>query len=902
MLMSEVVCLYYPVAGLVNTMDKYGIQVMPGYDINVLASLTNIEKQQLRENGRKYAESCSCENRAQMWNKILFQPNNVNNINNVNNVNNINNINNVNNVNETPIFFLSDKNKNTIYNLYNNLKIPDNHISYLKKLKNEFGFIPKVIYDIGSNVLHWSREAKTIWPESNFILFDGAQNVEFLYKEKGYDKYHIGVLSDKDNREVKFYENYEMPGGNSYYREIGHPLSKTLFSETNCNIQITKTLKTVVNENKYPLPDLVKIDVQGSEIDILNGGQDIIKYAEYLIVELQSVEYNEGAILAPDSIKILEKLGWELVECFCSNGPDADYCFKNTNVEKNRLMLTKSNSINHKTKNIAIFNSFPFHYEMFGYIINYCYQKKFTLTIYTNNVKDIGWFDFYNSHFKDYNIKYKSINDFNNERDTYDFIFITTDDEPLFNSDWITDKCICIRHSSEIRNAKFMNNLGTRPFVQNYINWALPCYPILSIKDKINNNFDQLNIALIGGHYYYKYDIVNRISSSIQNINFHIIGRYANFFKSEFVTGNKNIIIYQNLETNKINELLARCDYILSDTGQNLHHSIGITMSGCVPIAFSTLTPLIISKINNKLYNFKNVIEFDIETNEPIILEKNIINIESLYNERQLLVNMFSTYVNNFINNIENGNNKNTALIIEPRDLNNIEFVINDTKQKLGDNWIIVFYCGKGLKDKWSTIFNNSESIEIRELDTNNFTSLEYSDFMKSKELWSSLYGEYVLTFQLDTFIVNEKPYDIDYFINMNKSYIGGNMNYLWFELVKQNIYNIHINQDNHCNFNGGLSLRKINDMIKIIDVFGVQETRKEISNNMLQYAEDVYFTVGCYKLGLPVGDNEESQHFALHTIWKENYFGLHNPSEIIINNLDTIKKHFSKETRMFYQ
>jgi glycosyltransferase involved in cell wall biosynthesis len=72
MLMSEVICLYYPVAGLVNTMDKYGIQVQPGKEIDTLVSLTDVKKETLRKNGREYAETCSWSNRCELWNKLLF--------------------------------------------------------------------------------------------------------------------------------------------------------------------------------------------------------------------------------------------------------------------------------------------------------------------------------------------------------------------------------------------------------------------------------------------------------------------------------------------------------------------------------------------------------------------------------------------------------------------------------------------------------------------------------------------------------------------------------------------------------------------------------------------------------------------------------------------------------------
>jgi glycosyltransferase involved in cell wall biosynthesis len=74
MLMSEVICLYYPVAGLTYTMDKCGIQVKPNSEIDILVSLTDEQKETLRKNGREYAEQCSWENRSKIWNNTLYTP------------------------------------------------------------------------------------------------------------------------------------------------------------------------------------------------------------------------------------------------------------------------------------------------------------------------------------------------------------------------------------------------------------------------------------------------------------------------------------------------------------------------------------------------------------------------------------------------------------------------------------------------------------------------------------------------------------------------------------------------------------------------------------------------------------------------------------------------------------
>jgi len=219
---------------------------------------------------------------------------------------------------------------------------------------------------------------------------------------------------------------------------------------------------------------------------------------------------------------------------------------------------------------------------------------------------------------------------------------------------------------------------------------------------------------------------------------------------------------------------------------------------------------------------------------------------------------------------------KNTALIIEPRNLSHpLQQIICEFSCKLStEQWIIVFYCGKGMKTTWEQVFEDiHENIEIRELSVNNLTSSEYSMFCKKKELWTSLYGDFVLVFQLDTFIKNEPPYTIDYFMKLGHSYIGGNMSYSWQEIQSSHL-------ESYRNWNGGLSLRKRQDMIHIIDYLG--------ENNL---AEDVYFVKGCMELGFGHGNDEKSSHFAIHTIYKDDFFGGHQPSSHVLRQLSLKQK-----------
>ena len=231
---------------------------------------------------------------------------------------------------------------------------------------------------------------------------------------------------------------------------------------------------------------------------------------------------------------------------------------------------------------------------------------------------------------------------------------------------------------------------------------------------------------------------------------------------------------------------------------------------------------------------------------------------------------------------------KNTVLLIEPRILDIIPSLITEYYKHLGDNWNYVFYCGKDTSCYWKP--KVEKYVEIRELNVYDFPlSNQYNDFMKQRIIWESLYGEYVLTIQTDTWPTNIPPYSINYFINLNKSYIGGNMEYIWNEFKRDGI---HIEPRN---FNGGLSLRKRNDMIRIIDKFPPEPTMwlSAESAKMETDAEDCYFTMGCYKLGLPIGDDFESSHFAIHSIYRDKFFGIHQPcNDFVANKL--IRNHIN--------
>jgi FkbM family methyltransferase len=194
---------------------------------------------------------------------------------------------------------------------------PKDHVDYLKQMNIQ----PKVIYDIGACVMHWTKEARKIWPESKIVLFDAMNHAEFLYKESGLDYYCDGPVGDF-TRWVEFYENSMDPAGNSVYKE-----NTDFFTEDNKVHKKMRSLDDIVEERGYPLPDLIKIDVQGAEFLVLAGAEKTLQNCKDIIIEMQHEEYNLGAPKMPEVTKYLNEIGYELVSEIHICNVDGDYHF-----------------------------------------------------------------------------------------------------------------------------------------------------------------------------------------------------------------------------------------------------------------------------------------------------------------------------------------------------------------------------------------------------------------------------------------------------------------------------------------------------------------------------------------------------------------------------------------------
>ena len=154
---------------------------------------------------------------------------------------------------------------------------------FYERAQKRFNIQFKNVLDIGAAAGDWSGHVKEFNPDAKFTLIEPNK----LHNErlKSLGKVHNVYLSDSVKEKV-FYvcQDPFQQTGNGFYEERSNvPFKKTI-------VKTTK-LDQVVDETY----DLIKLDVQGAELEVIKGGMITIQKAKWLQIEIPLLEYNIGA-------------------------------------------------------------------------------------------------------------------------------------------------------------------------------------------------------------------------------------------------------------------------------------------------------------------------------------------------------------------------------------------------------------------------------------------------------------------------------------------------------------------------------------------------------------------------------------------------------------------------------
>ena len=156
------------------------------------------------------------------------------------------------------------------------------------------------VFDIGANKGRWTAQYSTQLPHTQFCLFEANPNHKRPKQLAPQHKWFNVVLSKSDVNRVEFYiANNKYSGtGDSYYKE-----QTSAYDNCKSVILKTTTLDAIVKNQSLPFPQLIKLDTQGSELDILSGASEVIKHADIVVTEMAIMPYNKGAPNFDDYMK-----------------------------------------------------------------------------------------------------------------------------------------------------------------------------------------------------------------------------------------------------------------------------------------------------------------------------------------------------------------------------------------------------------------------------------------------------------------------------------------------------------------------------------------------------------------------------------------------------------------------
>lgn len=170
------------------------------------------------------------------------------------------------------------------------------------------GYSPRTLLDVGAHLGGFSVSFLDVFPTCVPTLVEPNPHCQDDLARLPFERHAVAASSEAGTAEMFLTQEWLQSTGSSLYRE------NTAFfrDEVLVKQEVPKVrLDDLFAGRRF---DFVKIDTQGSELDVLQGGQAVLRQADYILIEVSLVDYNIGGAQAEAVFAQMAAMGFRCAD------------------------------------------------------------------------------------------------------------------------------------------------------------------------------------------------------------------------------------------------------------------------------------------------------------------------------------------------------------------------------------------------------------------------------------------------------------------------------------------------------------------------------------------------------------------------------------------------------------
>ncbi len=178
------------------------------------------------------------------------------------------------------------------------------HIRWSLNQLRRFGFVPSHVIDAGAFKGEWTRECISVFPEAHIVCIepqDTCQKELQLLAKKNSNVQVIQILLGRWKKDKVPFN--EVGAGSSVLLNHGERVTKPM-----------TTIDTLIDSGFCKPPEFLKLDVQGYELEILEGYKRNLDACHVIQCEVSLLPIVQGAPLLYDVVKFLHEKGFVMFD------------------------------------------------------------------------------------------------------------------------------------------------------------------------------------------------------------------------------------------------------------------------------------------------------------------------------------------------------------------------------------------------------------------------------------------------------------------------------------------------------------------------------------------------------------------------------------------------------------